>query len=77
MGIGRTQARAALSVILGATPRAQQRAMVAECVTLMHEWLAKRDAQDAASAADFATAEPAQFATFVAALPDTPVDQTP
>lgn len=76
MGVGRAQGRAAMTAIL-ALPRGQQRQQVADCIALLNDWLAKKDAQDAKATADFAVDRSALFASFVASLPDPPVDQTP
>ena len=46
------------------------RRQVAGLVTAGQEWLAKFDAADNAAASDFAASKPAQFTTFVDALPD-------
>jgi len=77
MGIGRTQARAALAAIKAGTTRATMRLQVAESIEVMQGWLIRRDAQDAAAEAGFAASRPAQFDTFVDSLPEVPVDQTP
>jgi hypothetical protein len=77
MGIGRVEARAALAAIKAGTNRAHLRGQVADCIDLLNHWLAARDAQDASALAGFADDKPAQFNSFVAALPDPPVDQTP
>ena len=50
--------------------RAQMRKYVAALVDAGNEWLAKRDAQDAAAPADFAASKQGQFNAFVDALPD-------
>lgn len=70
MGIGRQQARALLDAVKAGTTRADRRAEVAAAVDLLNEWLAKRDAQDAAAAGNFAATKKAQFSTFVDALSD-------
>lgn len=70
MPIGRIQARAAIDAIRAGTTRANRREEVAALVNAGNEWLAKRDAQDAATPADFAKSKGAQFNAFVAALPD-------
>lgn len=77
MGIGRAQARALVTAVKAGTTRAQMRGQMADAINLLNDWLAKRDAQDAAAHAGFAADRPAQFNTFVDALPDIPVDQTP
>lgn len=76
MGVGRAQGRASLVAIL-ALPRAAQRQQVADEITLLNDWLARRDAQDDAAKDAFAAGLPGAYATFVAGLPDPPVDQTP
>lgn len=85
MSIGRDQFRTVdLPALKAATAnRAALRRQVAALVTAGQEWLAKHDAQEAAAPADFAASKPAQFATFVDALPDVtvpaadPVDPVP
>ncbi len=77
MGIGRVQARALLDAVKAGTNRAQMRVQVAEAAELLQGWLIRRDAQDAEAFPAFAGSRQAQFNTFVAALPDVPVDQTP
>ena len=77
MGIGRVQARAAIDAIRAGTTRAQMRQQVAEAAELLQGWLIRRDAQDVEALPAFAASKQAQFNTFVAALPDVPVDQTP
>jgi hypothetical protein len=61
-----------------ATPtRAQLRKYVAALVTRGQEWLAKRDAQDASAASDFAASKAAQFSNFTDALPDPTLSVAP
>lgn len=58
-----------------ATPtRAQARKYVAALADAANEWLAKRDAQDAAAAPGFAATKRAQFNSYVDALPDVTLD---
>ncbi len=76
MGVGRVQGRASMVAIL-ALPRAQQRQQVQDEIDLLQGWLIRRVAQDDAAPDGFAAGLPGAFATFVAALPDPPVDQTP
>lgn len=60
---------------LSATPtRAQLRKYVAALVTRGQTWLSKRDADDNGAAQAFADSKPAQFSTFVDALPDPTLD---
>ena len=54
--------------------RTQRRRYVAALVTAGQEWLARFDAQDNASAADFAASKAAQFNAFVDALPEPALD---
>lgn len=69
MGIGRQQFFAALAAIkANTTTRSQRRRQVAALVTAGQEWLALRDAQDAAAPADFAASKASQYATFLDAL---------
>lgn len=77
MGIGRQQGRAALTAIRAATTRAQAREQVADAISILNEWLSKRDTQDSAAFAGFAADRPTQFSNFVDALPEPTVDQTP
>lgn len=70
MGIGRQEARALLANVKAGTTRADRRAEVAAAVDVLNEWLARRDAQDASAAGDFAATKAGQFKTFVDALPD-------
>lgn len=82
MGIGRQQGRAALTAIRAATTRAattraEARQQVADAITILNEWLVKRDLQDAGAFAGFAADRPSQFNTFVGTLPEPTVDQTP
>lgn len=75
MGIGRQQFLTALDAIkLAATTRAVRRRQVAALVTAGQEWLAAHDAQDNTAAQAFANSKPAQFSTFVDALPEVVVD---
>lgn len=80
MGIvtdARTDLRSVLAQRLPALTRAQCRRYVAAIVDAGQEWLAKRDAQDNPVAADFAASRPAQYQSFVAALPDVTLDPDP
>jgi hypothetical protein len=52
------------------TGRAARRRQVANLVNAGNEWLARFDAQEGAAATDFAASRPAQYATFIDALPD-------
>lgn len=73
----RTDFAAALTAWRKANPtatRAQVRRYVAALTDAGQEWLAKRDAQDAAATTGFAASRTAQFATYVAALPDVTLD---
>jgi hypothetical protein len=71
MGLGRQAFIAALPGLrTGTANRTQLRRQVAGMVTAGQEWLAKFDAADNAAAADFAASKPAQFTTFVDALPE-------
>lgn len=73
MGIiadARTDLRTLLTQRLPALTRAQRRRYVAALVDAGQEWLARRDAQDSATPTDFAASRPAQYATFVEALPE-------
>jgi len=75
MGIiatARNDAAAAFaSFKLATTPtRTQKRKYVAALVTWGQEWLARFDEQENAAPADFAASKPAQFNTFVDALPE-------
>lgn len=77
MGIGKQQGRACLQAIRAGTNRANARAQVADAVSILNEWLAKRDVQDAAALQGFAESKPTQFDNYVEALPEPTVDQTP
>lgn len=77
MGVGRVAARAAIETIRLATNRAQMRVQMGEAIELLQGWLIRRDLQDAEALPAFAESKQAQFNTFVAALPNVPVDQTP
>lgn len=75
MGIiatARTDAAAAFAAFRATTTptRAQRRKYVAAMVTWGNEWLARFDAQENSAAQGFADSRPAQFSTFVDALPD-------
>jgi len=78
MGIGRVQARALLAALKSGTATRQAwRSEVGDAITIMQEFAAKYDALVASSARDFAVSRPAQYQTFVDAIPDPTVDQTP
>lgn len=78
MGItatARTAFKAALSAFRATSPnRAQLRRFVAAVVDAGNEWLSKHDAQESNAAPGFATSRAAQFATYVAALPEVELD---
>lgn len=75
MSLGRDQFLAALAAIkAGTTTRAQRRRQVAALVTAGQEWLARHDTQSNASAQAFADSKPAQYQTFLDALPAVTVD---
>ena len=73
----RTDLRTILTQRLPALTRAQRRRYVAALVDAGQEWLSKRDAQDAATRSDFAASRPAQYATFVATLPEVTLGADP
>lgn len=77
MGIGKVQGRAALAAIRAVTTRSNAREQVADAVTILNEWLSKRDAQDAAAFQGFAESKPSQFDTYVQGLAEPTVDQSP
>lgn len=77
MGIGKKQGRDALTAIRAGTTREEARGEVADAVSILNEWISKRDKQDTKAKEDFAASQATQFATFVAALPEPTVDQTP
>lgn len=75
MGIiatARNDAAAAFAAFkLATTPtRTQKRKYVAALVTWGQDWLAQHDAQENAAPVAFAESKPAQYATFVDALPE-------
>lgn len=75
MGIGRQSFFVALDTIKATvTGRAARRRQVAALVNAGQEWLARFDAQEAAAATDFAASRPAQYATFVGALPEVTIN---
>ena len=78
MGIiatARADFTAAFAAFKATSPtRVQRRRYVAALVTAGQEWLAKHDAQDNAAAQVFADSKPAQFSTFVDALPEPALD---
>lgn len=79
MGIiatARADAAAAFAAFKAATTptRAQKRKYVAALVTWGQEWLARFDAQEAAAPVDFAASKPAQYSTFLDALPEVTPD---
>lgn len=77
MGIGKQEGRACLAAIRAGTNRANSRAQVADAIAILQEWLTKKDVQDAEAFAGFAASRPSQYDTFLAALPEPTVDQTP
>jgi hypothetical protein len=70
MGIGRQAAKDLITAVKAATTRARMRDQIGDAVNVLQEWLAKRDAQDAAAPADFAASKAGQFKAHLDALPD-------
>jgi len=70
MGIGRQSAKDLITAVKAATTREQMRVQIGDAVNVLQEWLAKRDAQDAAAPADFAATKQAQFKAHLDSLPD-------
>ena len=81
MGIisqARTAFRASVATFKATNPtRAQLRKFVAATVDAGNEWLAKYDAQDSAAPKLFADSKPAQFDSFVVALPEVTLGADP
>ena len=78
MGIGRQQARALIDAVrAGTANRKQLRAQVGDAIDLLNDFTRKLDNQEAAAHADFAASRPGQFNTFVDALAEPAIDQTP
>lgn len=78
MGIGRQQARTLIDAIrAGTASRKQLRNQVGDAVDLLNDFIAKLDRQEATATTDFAASRQGQFNTFVDALAEPPIDQTP
>lgn len=80
MGIGRQAARDMIAAIkAGTAGRKQLRAQMADAMALLHDWTERLEfqARQAGADSDFAANRPAQFSTFLDALPEPPIDQTP
>jgi hypothetical protein len=81
MGIGRQQFRDALAAFRAARTGPSRRRAVRDDVNEMLEaaraWLVQQDAQLVSAEAGFAADRPAQFSSFVDALPPVDPDPTP
>jgi hypothetical protein len=78
MGIGRQQARALIDAVRTGTPnRRRLKEELEDAINLLQDLKAKLDVQEATAEKAFAADRQGAFNTFVDALPEPPVDQTP